>query len=78
VARIDAASLEVLLEDGELALVLASGATHSCFGHAEWEPYAPGLKSLEDALEIRRRLLLAFECTEREDDEARRRVATRG
>ena len=77
VARIDAASRQVLLTDGELAydaLVLASGATHSYFGHAEWEPYAPGLKSLEDALEIRRRLLLAFECAEREGDEERRRA----
>ncbi len=77
VARIDAAGRKVLLTDGELAydaLVLASGATHSYFGHPEWEPYAPGLKSLEDALEIRRRLLLAFECAEREDDEARRRA----
>jgi NADH dehydrogenase len=47
-------------------LVLASGATHSYFGHDEWEPLAPGLKSIEDAVEIRRRVLLAFELAERQ------------
>jgi NADH:ubiquinone reductase (H+-translocating) len=47
-------------------LVLASGATHSYFGHNEWEPLAPGLKTIEDAIEIRRRVLLAFELAERE------------
>ena len=47
-------------------LILASGATHAYFGHEEWEPLAPGLKSIEDALEIRRRVLLAFELAERE------------
>src|SRR5580692_10293496 len=41
-------------------LVIASGATHAYFGHEDWEPLAPGLKSIEDALEIRRRVLLAF------------------
>src|ERR1700756_159027 len=46
-------------------LVVAAGATHSYFGHDEWEPFAPGLKSLEDALEIRRRVLLAYELAER-------------
>ncbi len=46
-------------------LVIAAGATHSYFGHDEWEPLAPGLKSLEDATEIRRRVLLAFELAER-------------
>jgi len=46
-------------------LVVASGATHAYFGHDEWEPYAPGLKTIEDALEIRRRVLLAFELAER-------------
>ena len=49
-------------------LVLATGATHSYFGKDEWERHAPGLKSLEDALEIRRRMLLAFEQAERETD----------
>jgi NADH dehydrogenase len=47
-------------------LVLATGATHSYFGHDEWEPLAPGLKSIEDATEIRRRVLLAFELAERQ------------
>jgi NADH dehydrogenase len=53
---------------GELSfdyLVLACGATHSYFGHADWEPYAPGLKTLEQATEIRRRVLTAFEEAER-------------
>ena len=52
--------------------MVATGATHSYFGHPEWERYAPGLKTLEDALEIRRRVLLAFERAEREADPARR------
>jgi len=47
-------------------LIIATGATHSYFGHNEWEPLAPGLKTLEDAVEIRRRVLLAFELAERE------------
>jgi NADH dehydrogenase len=47
-------------------LMLATGATHSYFGHDEWEPLAPGLKTIEDAIEIRRRILLAFELAERE------------
>src|SRR6202795_318902 len=46
-------------------LIIASGATHAYFGHDEWEPLAPGLKTIEDALEIRRRVLLAFELAER-------------
>jgi NADH dehydrogenase len=53
-------------------LIVATGARHSYFGHDEWEPLAPGLKSLEDALEIRRRVLLAFERAERETDSVRR------
>ena len=53
-------------------LIVATGARHSYFGHDEWEPLAPGLKSLEDALEIRRRVLLAFERAEREPDPVRR------
>ena len=58
-------------------LVLATGARHAYFGHDEWEPLAPGLKSLEDALEIRRRILLAFERAERETDpDARRALLT--
>ena len=54
-------------------LVLACGATHSYFGRDEWEKYAPGLKSIEDALEIRSRVLLAFEEAEMEADPAMRR-----
>src|ERR1700675_2459750 len=46
-------------------LVIAAGASHAYFGHPEWEPLAPGLKTIEDALEIRRRVLLAFELAER-------------
>jgi NADH:ubiquinone reductase (H+-translocating) len=52
-------------------LIIASGATHAYFGHEEWEPLAPGLKSIEDALEIRRRVLLAFELAERQISEGR-------
>ena len=66
----------VLLEDGGRVpyeyLVVATGAAHSYFGRDEWAPFAPGLKTLEDALEIRRRMLLAFERAERETDPARR------
>jgi NADH dehydrogenase len=72
---VDAAARKVRLRDGELDydyLVLAPGARHSYFGHDDWEPLAPGLKTLEDALEIRRRILLAFERAERESDPARR------
>lgn len=47
-------------------LVVATGATHSYFGHDDWEPFAPGLKTIEDAIEIRRRVLLAFELAERQ------------
>jgi NADH dehydrogenase len=52
-------------------LVVATGATHSYFGHPEWERFAPGLKTIDDALEIRRRVLLAFEAAEREEDPAK-------
>jgi NADH dehydrogenase len=48
------------------SLIVAAGARHSYFGHNEWEPFAPGLKTIEDALEIRRRVLLAFELAERQ------------
>src|SRR6201997_4921411 len=56
-------------------LILATGARHSYFGHNEWEKLAPGLKSLEDAIELRRRILMAFEYTEKTTDEAARRAA---
>ena len=74
--RIDTARRAVVLTDGEVGydyLILATGATHSYFGHDEWERFAPGLKSLEDALVIRRRMLLAFERAERENDPRQRR-----
>jgi len=69
----------VLLDSGEVGfdqLIIATGATHSYFGHGEWEPCAPGLKSIEDALEIRRRVLVAYEMAEREPDPERRRLWT--
>src|SRR6202043_453511 len=47
------------------SLIVAAGASHAYFGHDDWEPFAPGLKTIEDALEIRRRVLLAFELAER-------------
>ena len=53
-------------------LVLATGATHAYFGHPDWEAYAPGLKTLDDALAIRRRILTAFENAELETDPHRR------
>ena len=56
-------------------LILATGARHSYFGHNEWEKLAPGLKSLEDAVELRRRILLAFEYAEKATHEAARRAA---
>src|SRR3989442_12220212 len=56
-------------------LILATGARHSYFGHNEWEKLAPGLKSLEDAVELRRRILLAFEFAEKTTDEAARKAA---
>lgn len=72
VAATDLAAREVRLTDGSrLAydlLVLAPGARHSYFSHPEWEALAPGLKNLEDAGEVRRRILLAFERAEREPD----------
>ena len=64
VTGIDTIGRRVLLHRGEIAydhLVLATGAQHGYFGHDEWAPFAPGLKSIEDATDIRRRLLLAFE-----------------
>lgn len=70
--RIDVAAREVHLGDGRVVpydyLAVAPGARHSYFGHPDWERLAPGLKSLEDALEIRRRVLLAFEHAELEPD----------
>ena len=67
---------EIVLADGRIAYdyaVVAAGAGHSYFGHDEWAPHAPGLKTMEDAVEIRRRVLLAFEHAEREEDEEEQR-----
>ena len=67
----------VQLTDGEIPydfLIVAAGATHAYFGHDEWRKLAPGLKTLEDALEIRRRVLLAFERAERQPDPVRRKA----
>jgi NADH:ubiquinone reductase (H+-translocating) len=76
VTGIDTQNRTVALEDGGAVhydtLVLATGARHAYFGHDEWEPYAPGLKTLEDATSIRRRILLSFERAERETDPERR------
>jgi NADH:ubiquinone reductase (H+-translocating) len=76
VSGVDANAKHVLLDDGDTlpydTLVLATGARHAYFGHDEWEPFAPGLKTLEDATTLRRRILVAFERAERESDPARR------
>ena len=76
-SSIDVNARIVKLADGEVAydyLIVATGATHSYFAHPEWERDAPGLKTIEDALEIRRRVLLAFEEAERETDPDRQRA----
>jgi len=73
---IDPAARRVVLDDGALDydyLVVATGATHSYFGRDDWAKDAPGLKSIEDALEIRRRIFLAYEAAEREADPAAQR-----
>ena len=76
VIGVDMAARRVLLDGGQVApydtLVLATGARHAYFGHDEWEPFAPGLKTLEDATTLRRRILVAFERAERETDSLRR------
>jgi NADH dehydrogenase len=77
VVGIDLPSRHVELADERIAfdyLVVATGATHSYFGRDAWAARAPGLKSVEDALDIRRRVLLAFEVAEREPDAGRRRA----
>ena len=81
VCGVDAAAKQVQLDDGGSipydTLVLATGARHAYFGHDEWEPFAPGLKTLEDATTLRRRILVAFERAERETDpEARAALLT--
>jgi NADH:ubiquinone reductase (H+-translocating) len=75
-ARIDVGARRVELADGDSVtydfLIVGTGSSHAYFGHPEWSAHAPGLKTLEDALEIRRRVLLAFERAERESDPVRR------
>jgi NADH:ubiquinone reductase (H+-translocating) len=69
--RLDTANRRVILSDGAVdydTLIVAAGATHQYFGHDEWEEFAPGLKTIEDATDMRRRILLAFEAAERESD----------
>lgn len=76
VESIDVPGRAVILADGRVeydALILAAGASHSYFGHDDWERFAPGLKNLTDALEIRRRVLTAFELAEREPDLQKKR-----
>jgi NADH dehydrogenase len=68
---------QVVLRDGELpydTLIVATGVSHHYFGHDAWSAEAPGLKTIEDAIEIRRRILLAFEAAEREADPEKRRA----
>ncbi|MGY3486838.1 NADH dehydrogenase [Bradyrhizobium sp. USDA 4011] len=76
VCGVDAAAKQVQLDDGASipydTLILATGARHAYFGHDEWEPFAPGLKTLEDATTLRRRILVAFERAERETDPGKR------
>ena len=76
IARIDPAAHTAYLADGATLpydyAIVSAGATHAYFGHDDWRRFAPGLKTLEDALEMRRRVLLAFERAERETDPARR------
>jgi NADH dehydrogenase len=77
VRSVDPARRTVILNDGEMTydyLILATGSTHAYFGHDEWHVVAPGLKTLEDALDIRRRVLLAFEFAERESDPVKRKT----
>ena len=77
VVRVDTARHTLVLSDGEMAydfLILATGATHAYFGHDEWQVIAPGLKTLEDALEVRRRVLMAYERAERESDPQKRAI----
>lgn len=76
VTDIDLKNRRVRFADREISydvLVVAAGATHSYFGHAEWEPLAPGLKTIEDATEIRRRVFTAFEAAERTSDREERK-----
>ena len=78
ITGVDLAQHRLIVPDGHVIydyLILAAGATHAYFGHDDWAPIAPGLKSLEDATALRRRILLAFESAEYEGDEEARRAA---
>jgi NADH dehydrogenase len=77
VVDLDPAQNKVILRDGELtydSLIISTGVSHHYFGHDEWAQRAPGLKTIDDALEIRRRIFRAFEAAEREPDPDRRRA----
>ena len=78
VSAVDTAARQVNLANGDVIgfdfALLASGATHAYFGHDDWAEYAPGLKSLDDALDIRRRILSAFERAEASDDPEERKA----
>ena len=71
VIGVDTENHRVVLSDGSVdydTLIVATGASHQYFGHDDWEKFAPGLKTVEDATHMRRRILLAFEAAEREPD----------
>jgi NADH dehydrogenase len=75
VTGVDVGAHRVRLRDREIEfdyLIIAAGATHAYFGHDDWRPHAPGLKSIDDATSIRKRILSAFEAAEMEQDPARR------
>src|SRR6516165_4468080 len=77
VVDVDVAGRQAILSDGKVpydTLVVAAGARHHYFGHPEWEKLAPGLKTIEDATDMRRRILLAFEAAEREPDPRQRQA----
>jgi NADH:ubiquinone reductase (H+-translocating) len=74
---IDVEKRRVILSDGAIeydTLVIATGSSHQYFGHDQWEKFAPGLKTIEDATDMRRRILLAFEAAEREKDPEKLRI----
>src|SRR5437899_6571890 len=77
VVDIETANRRIILGDGTLGydyLIVATGAQDNYFGHDQWRHHAPGLKTIEEATDIRRRVLLAFEAAERETDPQRRRA----
>jgi len=78
VVDLDVAARRVVLAEGDFveydSLIVAAGASHHYFGHDGWQDHAPGLKTIEDAIEMRRRILYAFEAAERETDPDRRRA----